>query len=111
MKVSALVSPSTTDPDLDTALPDLSTTPSTDESALRKRQSRRRELQQQNQRLEEEIQGLKLKQRSIRSSGEPTKSLDHHWRSVPSLRRRLSFPVATSKYGGDDEARRDAATP
>ncbi|KAG2767824.1 hypothetical protein PC129_g15890 [Phytophthora cactorum] len=112
MKVSALVSPSTTDPDLDTALPDLSTTPSTDESALRKRSesvmteessapsprlepkttpaltdkqairreqcranqaryrnkqlNRRRELQQQNQRLEEEIQGLKLKQRSIR---------------------------------------------
>ncbi|ETL41687.1 hypothetical protein L916_07390 [Phytophthora nicotianae] len=115
MKVSALVSPSTTNPGLDTAQPDLSTTSSADESArlmLRKRSesvmteesssasprlepkttpsltdkqairreqcranqaryrnkqlNRRRELQQQNQRLEEEIQGLKVKRRSIR---------------------------------------------
>ncbi|KAG7389202.1 hypothetical protein PHYPSEUDO_011005 [Phytophthora pseudosyringae] len=115
MKVSALVSSSTTKPDLVTAHSDLSTTSSADEStrlmlrkrsesimteasstasprlepkttpaitdkqALRREQcranqaryrskqlNRKRELQQQNRRLEEEIQGLKLKRRSIR---------------------------------------------
>ncbi|KAL3664691.1 hypothetical protein V7S43_010440 [Phytophthora oleae] len=110
MKVSELVTPSTTEPDLFPARSDLGPSSSADESTrltLRKRSAsimteesstasprlepktadkqairreqcranqaryrnkqlnRKRELQQQNQRLEEEIQGLKLKRRSI----------------------------------------------
>lgn len=133
MKVSMLVSTSTTEPDLDktqldlgTAHSDLGTASSADESArlmlrgrsesimtedstcsvasprlesktapgltskqaLRREQcranqaryrnkqlNRKRELQQQNQRLEEEIQGLKLKRRSIRFERKTNQSL------------------------------------
>ncbi|ETM47841.1 hypothetical protein L914_07541 [Phytophthora nicotianae] len=46
----------------------------------------------------------------VRAKNQP-KPMDHYWRSVSSLRRRLPISLATGEHGGDDEAPGDATEP